>query len=137
MRTHTLKTWPAQFQGVVDGRKRHEWRRDDRRFEVGDCLILMEWSPSTRAPTGREVRCVVTWVTRDFGVPPGWVCMSISDVGGLSRDVEKRCPMPDCPHGADCVHATAEEERGQRPCMICGATLADRSPCPVPDCPLL
>lgn len=44
-RVHHLKTWPEPFQAVIDGRKRHEVRVDDRGFAVGDVLTLKEWDP--------------------------------------------------------------------------------------------
>lgn len=49
----------------------------------------------------------------------------------LGRANGPQCALPDGYPESD------EEERGQPPCMICGATLADPSPCPVPDCPVL
>jgi len=77
MKSHTLKTWPTQFQGVVDRKKLHEWRRNDRDFAAGDELVLVEWDPSVQKETGRRVLCIVTWLTVGFGVPEGWCCMSI------------------------------------------------------------
>lgn len=33
MAEHTLKCWPNSYDAIADGRKRFEWRRDDRGFE--------------------------------------------------------------------------------------------------------
>lgn len=93
-KTHDLKIWPAQYLAVLRGEKTHEFRRDDRHFQVGDTLRLREWNPEgypTLVPptftahyTGREVYVHVTWVTRypDFGVPAGFVVMSIKGRDG-------------------------------------------------------
>lgn len=43
-RVHKLKTWPAYFAEVRDGIKTFEVRLNDRGFQVGDTLILCEWS---------------------------------------------------------------------------------------------
>lgn len=83
---HELKTHPEPFDAVQAGTKRFEFRRDDRPFQVGDVLILREWSPGEHAwghdlpYTGRFVRARVTYLIRgpsEFGIPAGYVCMSI------------------------------------------------------------
>lgn len=94
--THELKTWPVPFQAIVDRKKRHEVRRDDREegFLVGDLLRLREWQPHTMdAPdvggryTRRECTVAVTFVSRPAssfgGVTPGYVVMSVAPVEDL------------------------------------------------------
>lgn len=44
--THELKTWPAPFQGVWEGLKSFELRKDDRGYALGDHLRLLEWTPA-------------------------------------------------------------------------------------------
>jgi hypothetical protein len=84
IREHELKTWPGPFQAIVDGTKTFEFRRDDRGFEVGDILDLVEWDPHTKYAVGpeyRRLRVVVTYVlAAGFGVPPGFVVMSIAKI---------------------------------------------------------
>ena len=105
MSEHKLKTWPTAFDAMVDGRKRFEWRKDDRGFEVGDILVLEKWDPGATtysvAPglpsTFREnsdrgayvridgvvptIRVRVTYILRGlFGVPDGYCVMSIEPV---------------------------------------------------------
>lgn len=93
MRTHQLKTWPEPFQAVVDGRKKHEVRVDDRGFSVGDILILCEWDPSPcrsglpHGYTGKDCRAKVTYITPGgrFGLPGDLVVMSIEWAGQEER----------------------------------------------------
>ena len=65
--THYLKTWPAPFQEVLEGRKTAEVRRNDRPFFVGDTLCLQEWNPETKAYTGRELARRVSCITGSAG----------------------------------------------------------------------
>jgi hypothetical protein len=92
MSRHELKTWPEQFQAVIDGRKPFEVRRDDRNFQEGDILVLKEWKPSLPNPAGRlsvytgrwaETRAEYVCRLDDFGCP-GYVAMTIDvlEVGG-------------------------------------------------------
>jgi hypothetical protein len=83
MKTHELKTWPEPFQAVLDGRKRHEIRVNDRGFAVGDVLELFEYEPHKpdgEKYTGRTVRVRVTYLTPggSWGLPAGLCVMSIT-----------------------------------------------------------
>jgi hypothetical protein len=81
MAEHKLKCWPNAFDAIRDGRKRFEWRRDDRGYEVGDILDLERWDPVARYGTGPNYphqRVRVTYILRgQFGVPPDFCVMSI------------------------------------------------------------
>lgn len=62
--THELKCWPAFFEAIADGRKRHDLRRaGDRDFRVEDRLRLREFDPELDRYTGRERIVTVTYVT--------------------------------------------------------------------------
>jgi hypothetical protein len=77
---HELKCWPGAFDAIVDGRKRFEWRRDDRGFEVGDELLLKRWDPHKRYYTDPypSILVRVTYILRGaFDVPHGFCVMSI------------------------------------------------------------
>jgi hypothetical protein len=73
-RTHELKTWPEYFQAVLDGRKTFEIRRNDRGFEVGDRVLLLEWMGGRY--TGRELDRRIVYLT-DFEQRSGFVVMAI------------------------------------------------------------
>src|SRR5262245_36596847 len=97
MAEHMLKTWSNVFAAVKDGRKRFEWRRDDRGFEVGDVLLVREWDPHAKdfvdiggfdepfRPNELPVR--VTYIARgNFGIPPGYCVMSIEPLWAESKE---------------------------------------------------
>lgn len=44
---HELKTWPGNYEAVASGVKRHDIRKADRLFKVGDSVILREWNLET------------------------------------------------------------------------------------------
>jgi hypothetical protein len=82
---HELKTWPEQFQAVMDGNKCHEVRStQDRTFGVGHLVTLREYRPEADGVlaagyTGREFTTRITWVTQPgtFGLPPDVAVLSL------------------------------------------------------------
>ena len=76
---HDLKTWPGPFTAIAMGEKRHEIRKADRPFAVGDVLHLREWDPSTGTYTGRGMHKAVTYLTPggQWGLPDGLCVMSL------------------------------------------------------------
>lgn len=72
---HELKCQTEFFEALFDKSKLFEIRFDDRGYEVGDVLVLKEWTGTEF--TGRDVIKCVTYVLRDFpGLVKGWVAMS-------------------------------------------------------------
>lgn len=79
MNQHHLKVWPEPFAALVLGLKTAEYRYvADRRFEVGDLLILEEYEAPTQTYTGRVERRVITRIDRgpDFGIRQGFGMIS-------------------------------------------------------------
>lgn len=86
-RVHKLNTWPSQYRAIISGKKRFEFRKNDRDFAVGDTLVLIEWDPTPRertgipvGATGRTCQREVTYILHggSFGCSPGYVVMSLS-----------------------------------------------------------
>jgi Domain of unknown function (DUF3850) len=87
MIVHQLKTHAPYFEAVVSGVKPFEVRRDDRGFQRGDYVRLVEtthisvpgvgdeWSP-----TGREAQYEITYVLTggQFGIEPGYVVLGLA-----------------------------------------------------------
>ncbi len=77
MSVHILKCWPDPFAAMVTGKKVHEFRKNDRGFQVGDILELHRFSPDTGCYSGSVIHREVTYVGTGFGIPDGFVCMSV------------------------------------------------------------
>lgn len=86
MARHELKTWPAYFQAILDDLKRYEIRKNDRNFQVGDELYLMEYLPEKQRYTGRNLLVKVTYVTKggQWGIPEDICIMGIKVCSSVS-----------------------------------------------------
>ena len=77
-KTHKLKTWPEYFQAVKSGEKNFEIRKNDRDYQVGDTLLLLEYDPETgytaELPLNREITYILD---KQPFLPEGYVCMSL------------------------------------------------------------
>lgn len=78
MKAHRLKTWPQYLSAVITGEKKFELRKDDRKFEEGDYLILEGWNPDIGQYTNATVILEVVYILRGpaFGLKKGFVIMS-------------------------------------------------------------
>lgn len=74
---HELKIYPQYFDAIISGKKTFEVRKNDRKFHVGDVLVLKEWDNINYS--GRTVRANVTYMIDDkfVGISPGYVVMGI------------------------------------------------------------
>lgn len=76
VRCHPLKTDPDPFEAVFCGKKTAEFRKNDRDFHVGDELDLREILDTGKL-TGRTVIAHVTHVQNGYGIPNGYVMLSL------------------------------------------------------------
>lgn len=81
---HDLKTHPAPFEAIKSGLKTFEYRLNDRNYQQGDYLNLMEYDPEMDKFTGEEITVRVSYILHggEFGVPEGFCIMSVR---GLTR----------------------------------------------------
>ena len=83
-----LKTDPDVFDQSWEGVKDYEIRRDDRRFEVGDILILRETvytgeemrNGKPLLYTGRQLTRIVNGIVTGYGLQEGWCILNIAKV---------------------------------------------------------
>lgn len=79
--THVLKTWTGYWQAIFSGEKTFEVRENDRGYQVGDVLQLVEYDPMTKK-TGGVIFKEVSYMLSDTSFPglkPGYVVMGLKD----------------------------------------------------------
>jgi len=76
---HKLKTWQPYFDDIASGKKTFDIRKDDRNFQVGDSLLLLEWSPEKENYTGLFLHFEVIYKLDGgkFGLEEGYHCLNI------------------------------------------------------------
>lgn len=76
---HRLKIKPEYFEAVTRGEKNFELRKDDRNYQVGDLVKLLEWDGEKY--TGRESRRIpIRYVLRnceEYGLKEGYCILGL------------------------------------------------------------
>ena len=78
--THELKILPKYFQQVWDGKKTFELRKDDRDYNIGDQLRLLEYSHYLDEYSGRECNRSIPYILincEEYGLKDGFVILGI------------------------------------------------------------
>lgn len=80
---HRLKVWPEYFDAIRNGDKTFELRYDDRSFEVGDFLLLVEFDDRRERYTGRKELRRISYKLHDcimFGLQPGFCILGMKEI---------------------------------------------------------
>lgn len=87
---HELKTWSDVYWDIIEGRKVHEYRKNDRGFKVSDLVLLREFIPTGERYTGEEVAVRITSISYgpEWGIPEGYAVFSIRIMRGAVVDLE-------------------------------------------------
>ena len=69
-RKHELKTLRPYYQRVLDGTKRFEVRKNDRDFQTGDHVSLLEYDGETSTVLETRIDAEITYVLQggQFGI---------------------------------------------------------------------
>ncbi len=88
IRVHRLKTIQPHFDQVCTGEKTFELRKNDRRYCVGDWLLLVEYIPAKDEVTERAVLVQVTHILYGpvYGLAADYVILSIQPVTDCDKD---------------------------------------------------
>jgi hypothetical protein len=63
MATFVMKSWSHFFDAIVKREKRHDLRKMDRPFKIGDVLELRRFDNIKGEYTGEVAYCEVTYIT--------------------------------------------------------------------------
>jgi hypothetical protein len=77
--THELKSALPFFKATWRGFKPFEIRKNDRKFEVMDEVILKEWDQEAEEYTGREVRGWINYISH-YQQDEGYVVFSFEEL---------------------------------------------------------
>lgn len=70
MAIHTLKSWSMFYRDIESGIRTSDIRcTDDRRFYVGDTMVLKEFDPVKFEYTGREQEVEITYIQTNKSNP--------------------------------------------------------------------
>lgn len=79
MKVHELKITSEFFEAVKDGRKKFEIRKNDRNYNVGDILVLLEYDKYYEAFTGEKITVEISYMT-DYAQQDGYVVLGIEEI---------------------------------------------------------
>jgi hypothetical protein len=75
---HHLKTISSQFENLWTYQKKHELRKDDRKFKTGDILVLEEIK--NKKYTGRRIITFISHKLKNFqGLEKNYCILSIEN----------------------------------------------------------
>lgn len=91
---HRVKSWSMFFTDILAGTRTSDIRLNDRRYAVGDIMVLNEWDPVKDKYTGRVHRVEITYLQQNKSNPcaishdalkDGYVVLSIRKVDDNER----------------------------------------------------
>ena len=90
MKNHQIKTHSEYFQQVWDRKKLFEIRKDDRNYEVGDTLTLLDYNPETNTYNRRTISAEISYKLNggNFGIENGFCALSMSKLANWNLDEE-------------------------------------------------
>lgn len=83
MATHKLKVWSEFMDDLINGNKTFELRFNDRNFQVGDILSLLEYDKKNNVYLNRKLVVEVTYILDNSvfdAIKEGYVVMGIKPV---------------------------------------------------------
>lgn len=67
--THKVRSWSMFYEDILSGERTSDIRLNDRRYAVGDHLLLQEYDPVRGTYTGREQLVCITYIQQNKSNP--------------------------------------------------------------------
>lgn len=85
---HEIKVWPDEFEKIVTGSKRHEFRKNDRDYKSGQFLLMREFQPNGERYLDREIVSRIGAISYgpEWGIPDGFCAFTIVTFDHAFRD---------------------------------------------------
>lgn len=80
---HDIKTWPEYFEQVIAGNKPWEYRKNDREYETGDTLTLLEYH-LMEGYTGRKAYATIGYLLH---CDDAYVVFTLEDIREGEREI--------------------------------------------------
>lgn len=83
MRTHAILIYEEFADDVLNHRKNFEVRKNDRKYQVGDCICFFPCQKKTEKVIAHELmkkRFRITYVLSGFGIKRGYVALGIEEI---------------------------------------------------------
>lgn len=95
MTIHHVKSWSHFFDAITDGSKKHDLRKNDRNYQVGDDIILEKYDNINGRYTGDMLVCSVTYITSNVVpcafssavLPPDYCILSLQPYGPFGQAI--------------------------------------------------
>lgn len=83
-----LKVLPEYFRAILSREKNFEIRKNDRDFQVGDVLVLLEYDIDKKEYTDRVVSKKISYILPggQFGVEEGYCIMGLKNLVSWMRN---------------------------------------------------
>lgn len=76
---HTVKSWSMFYCDIIAGTRTSDIRLNDRRYAVGDFMLLREFDPVKQLYTGRSETVLITYLQNSKSNPCAISNLALSD----------------------------------------------------------
>lgn len=83
---HELKIMDCYFQAVLEGKKTFEIRKDDRGYQAGDTVTLIEIENFHKLTSGRKIESLKIGYVTAYEQKEGYVVFSILKNTDIHKD---------------------------------------------------